>query len=275
MCVSYTCMPFRAWTYAVGRDRARGIAVGGAARPLAQRPQACTNCTICPAWRAPDKPRHFAAALQLDQGGNAADAEARGGARVVVAVHLDQQGLALQGAAAWANCGAICWHGPHQGAQKSTTTGRSVAATTLSKLASPSSSGCPSSNALATAAAHRVFTQTLRGHAVGGAAFWAGDVGAIAVHVGHMGAQAAVSRQFVARLRASVALHGRQDQDGQQIIRRCIPGRFRSPPPHPHCARRARHRVDCILRHEPAAGGVAPAVRGHGAGLCLAACRWR
>src|SRR6185312_12483884 len=51
-------------------------------------------------------------------------------------------------AAARANCGAIILHGPHQSAQKSTTTGMSLRATWRSKLASLSAAGWPSKSGL-------------------------------------------------------------------------------------------------------------------------------
>ena len=89
----------------------------------------------------------LAAAPHQQQGRDAADREARRGPRAGVAVDLGEQRLALSCAAACANCGAIAWHGPHQSAQKSTTTGSSVLATTLSKLASSSATGAaPSSS---------------------------------------------------------------------------------------------------------------------------------
>ena len=64
------------------------------------------------------------AVLEGDDGGDRLDAELAGDLRVVVDVHLDQPHLALGAArTAFSRIGVSCWQGPHQGAQKSTSTG--------------------------------------------------------------------------------------------------------------------------------------------------------
>ena len=60
---------------------------------------------------------------------------------------LTSRARPLSWAAACSKAGAIMRQGPHHGAQKSTTTGRSVLPTTASKLASVSSTGSPASSA--------------------------------------------------------------------------------------------------------------------------------
>ena len=66
---------------------------------------------------------------------------ARSGAASVLSLATRIAGSSTRAAAAY--CGAIAWQGPHQGAQKSTTTGMSVFAMYFLKLAAVSSSGYP------------------------------------------------------------------------------------------------------------------------------------
>ena len=61
-----------------------------------------------------------------------------------VIVRIDER-AASQAVAASANSGAICWQGPHQGAQKSTSTGTSVRAMKASNEGSSSSTTVSSS----------------------------------------------------------------------------------------------------------------------------------
>ncbi len=113
-------------------------------------------------------PRDLAAVPERDQRRYAADAEARRDVRL--APRCRAWRAALRGASCAAACsyaGAIIRHGPHQGAQKSTTSGRSLPATWRSKLAAVELERTPGEQRLLAAAAIRARVEAFAQHAIG------------------------------------------------------------------------------------------------------------